>query len=212
MVNRNFPEFCTPQVSGHHVESLKNYALPDFILSLVAKECHSDLAKRGRTDKKLHSMNEESLELLYKIFVKCDKNKSGQYARYRFYAYVASMYYKCEVLINEFLPGKSGNNYKVPVAVKSNGMYISVAVNKDAGNQVNKRDTTKFYHMVDDIKNGEQGTMLTDAIYASSVGFKGESLVEIGRLSAARNNDDPENKLNFQTACFENDIYSIAQC
>jgi hypothetical protein len=161
------------------VESLKNYALPDFILSLVAKECDSDLAKRGRTDKKLHSMNEESLELLYRVFVKCDKNKSGQYARYRFYAYVASMYYKCEVLINEILPGK---------------------------------DTAKFYHMVDDIKNGEQGTMLTDAIYASSVGFKRESLIEIERLSVARNNDDPENKLNFKTAYFENDIYSTAQC
>ena len=122
------------------------------------------------------------------------------------------MYYKCEVLINEILPGKSGNNYKVPVAVKNNGMYISVAVNKDTGKQVNRRDTTKFYHMVDDIKNGEQGTMLTDAIYASSVGFKGESLVEIERLSVARNNDDPENKLNFKTAYFENDIYSITQC
>ena len=208
MVNSNFPEFCTPQV-GHHVESLKNYALPDFILALVAKECNSDLAERGRIDKKLHSMNKESIELLYRIFVKCDKNESGQYARYRFYAYVASMYYKCEVLINEMLPGKSGKNYKVPVAVKNNGMYISVAVNKDTGNQVNKRDTTKFYHMVDDIKNGEQGTMLTDAIYASSVGFKGEALVELERLDATRTNN-PENKLNFKMAYFENDIYSAA--
>ena len=60
-------------------------------------------------------------------------------------------------------------------------------------------------------KNGEQGTMLIDAIYASSVGFKGESLVEIEMLSTARNNDDPENKLNFKTAYFENDIYSITQ-
>ena len=207
MTNSNFPEFCTPQV-GHHVESLKNYALPDFILALVAKECKSDLAERGRIDKKLNSMNEESIELLYKIFVKCDKNESGQYALYRFYAYVASMYYKCEVLINETIPGKSGKNYKVPVAVKNNGMYISVAVNKDTGKQVNKRDTTKFYNMVDDIKNGEQGTMLTDAIYASSVGFKGEALVELDRLSAARIND-PENKLDFKTAYFENNIYSV---
>ena len=208
MVNSNFPEFCTPQV-GPHVESLKNYALPDFILALVAKECKSDLAERGRIDKKLHSMNEKSIELLYKIFVKCDKNESGQYALYRFYAYVASMYYKSEVLINEIMPGKSGKNYKIPVAVKSNGMYISVAVNKDTGKQVNKRDTTKFYNMVDDIKNGEQGTMLIDAIYASSVGFKGEALVELERLSSARIND-PENKLDFKTAYFENNIYSAA--
>ena len=207
MVNSNFPEFCTPQV-GYHVESLKNYALPDFILALVAKECDSDLAERGRIDKKLQSMNEESIELLYRIFVKCDKNESGQYARYRFYAYVASMYHKCEVLINEVLPGKSGNSYKVPVAVKNNGMYVSVAVNKDTGKQVNKRDATKFFNMVDDIKNGEQGTMLTDAIYASSVGFKGESLVELERLGTARINNT-ENKLNFKTAYFENDIYSI---
>ena len=208
MVNSNFPEFCTPQV-GHHVESLKNYALPDFILALVAKECNSDLAERGRIDKKLQSMNEESIDLLYKIFVKCDKNESGQYALYRFYAYVASMYYKCEVLINEVLPGKSGNNYKVPVAVKSNGMYVSVAVNKDTGKQVNKRDTTKFYNMVYDIKNGEQGTMLYDAIYASSVGFNGDALVELERLRATRV-EDSEDKLNFKTTNFENNIYSAA--
>ena len=208
MVNSNFPEFCTHQV-GHHVESLKNYALPDFILAFVAKECNSDLAERGRIDKKLQSMNEESIDLLYKIFVKCDKNESGQYALYRFYAYVASMYYKCEVLINEVLPGKSGNNYKVPVAVKSNGMYVSVAVNKDTGKQVNKRDTTKFYNMVYDIKNGEQGTMLYDAIYASSVGFNGDALVELERLRATRV-EDSEDKLNFKTANFENNIYFAA--
>lgn len=207
MVNSNFPEFCTPQ-GGHYVESLKNYALPDFILALVAKECNSDLAERGRIDKKLNSMNEESIELLYRIFVKCDKNESGQYALYRFYAYVASMYYKCEVLINEILPGKSGKNYIVPVAVKNNGMYISVAVNKDTGNQVSKRNITKFYNMVDDIKNGEQGTMLTDVIYASSVGFKSEALVELDRLSAARIND-LENKLYFKTSYFKNNIYSV---
>ena len=140
MVNSNCPEFCTPQV-GNHLESLKNYVLPDFILSLFAKECKSDLAERGRIDKKLHSMNEESIDLLYRIFVKCDKNESGQYALYRFYAYVASMYYKSEVLINKIMSGRSGKNYKVPVAVKSNGIYVSVVVNKDTGKQVNKRDT-----------------------------------------------------------------------
>ena len=208
MANSNFPEFCTLQV-GNHLESLKNYALPDFILALVAKECNSDLAERGRIDKKLHSMNKESIELLYRIFVKCDKNESGQYARYRFYAYVASMYYKCEVLINETMPGRSGRNYKIPVAVKSNGMYISIAASKDTGKQINTRDATKFYNMVDDIKNGEQGTMITDAVYASSVGFNGEALVELERLSEASTSDS-ENKLNFKTANFENNIYSVA--
>ena len=207
MVNSNFPEFCSPQV-GNHLESLKNYALPDFILALVAKECKSDLAERGRTEKKLNSMNEESIDLLYKIFVKCDKNESGQYALYRFYAYVASMYHKCEVLINENISGKSGKNYKIPVAVKSNGMYISIAVNKDTGKQVNKRDAAKFYNMADDIKKGEHGSMLYDAVYASSVGFNGDALVELERLNEARDNDS-ENKLNFKTAYFENDIYSI---
>ena len=141
--------------------------------------------------------------------MKCDKNESGQYALYRFYAYVASMYYKSEVLINEILPGRSGKNYKVPVAVKSNGMYVSVAVNKDTGKQVNKRDTTKFYNMVDDIKNGEHGALLTNAVYSSSVGFKMEALAELERLKATRG-DNPENKLNFKTVNFENNIYSAA--
>ena len=86
-------------------------------------------------------------------------------------------------------------------------MYVSVAVNKDTGKQVNKRDATKFYNMVDDIKNGEYGALLTDVVYASSVGFKTEALAELERLRATRG-DNPENKLNFKTANFENNIYS----
>ena len=207
MVQGNFPDFGIPEV-GHKMESLKNYALPDFILKLIAKECKSDLAEKGRTDKKLCSMNEESIDLMYKIFVKCDKNKSGRYAQYRFYAYVASMYYKCEVLIDEFLSGKSGKNYKIPIAIKNNGMYISIAVSKDLGKPINKKDAIKFCEMVDDIKKGEHGTMLTDVIYASSVGFNGASLLEIDKLWTIRD-DDHENKLNFKAANFENNIYSI---
>ena len=190
------------------MESLKNYALPDFILKLVAEECKSDLAERGRTDKKLYSMNDESIDMMYQIFVKCVKNESGRYAQYRFYAYVASMYYKCEVLIDEIVSGKSGKDYKIPVAIKNNGMYISVAVSKDLGKPVNKKDAIKFYKMVDDIKKGEHETMLTNAIYASSVGFNVESLLEIKKLWTTRD-DDPENKLNFKAVNFENNIYSI---
>ena len=62
---------------------------------------------------------------------------------------------------------------------KNNGMYIAVAYNKATGNPVNKKETTRFYDMVDDIKKGDHGTMLTDAIYGSSVGFRGDALVEL---------------------------------
>ena len=61
--------------------------------------------------------------------------------------------------------------------------------------------------MADDIKKGEHGTMLYDAVYASSVGFNRDALVELERLSEERV-DDSENKLNFKAAYFENDIYS----
>ena len=73
---------------------------------------------------------------------------------------------------------------------------------------MNKRDAIKFYKMVDDIKKGEHGTMLTDAVYASSVGFNGASLLEVDRLWTLKDNDY-ENKLNFKAANFENNIYSI---
>ena len=210
MVNKGFPKFGMSQ-SGAYVAALKNYNLPDFILELVAKDCKSELLERGRIDDRLQSMNDDALELLHRVFVNCEEDESGKYANFRFFAYVSSMYHKCEVLINDTIPGKSGKNHKVPVAVKNNGMYISVAINKATGKQVNKRDATKFYNMVDDIKNGEHGTMLTDAIYGSSVGFKGEALVELERLSKARTND-PENKLDFKTASFENNIYSVNKC
>ena len=90
-------------------------------------------------------------------------------------------------------------------------MYISLAHNKATGNPVNKKETDRFYEMVDDIKKGDHGTMLTDAVYGSSVGFRTDALTALKELSNSRDND-PENKLEFKTANFENNIYSVTKC
>ncbi len=210
MVNKGFPKFGMSQ-AGSFVAALKNYNLPDFILVLIAKECKSELLERGRIDDRLQSMNDDALHLLHKIFVDCEEDDAGKFAQYRFFAYVSSMYHKCEVLVNESIPGATGKNHKILVAVKNNGMYISVAHNKATGNPVNKKETNRFYEMVDDIKKGDHGTMLTDAVYGSSVGFRTDALVELKELSKSRDND-PENKLDFKTANFENNIYSVTKC
>ena len=210
MVNKGFPKFGMSQ-AGSFVAALKNYNLPDFILVLIAKECKSELLERGRIDDRLQSMNDDALHLLHKVFVDCEEDDAGKYAQYRFFAYVSSMYHKCEVLVNETIPGASGKNHKILVAVKNNGMYISVAHNKATGNPVNKKETNRFYDMVDDIKKGDHGTMLTDAVYGSSVGFRADALVALKELSESRDND-PENKLDFKTANFENNIYSVTKC
>ena len=210
MVNKGFPKFGMSQ-AGSFVAALKNYNLPDFILVLIAKECKSELLERGRIDDRLQSMNDDALHLLHKIFVDCEEDDAGKFAQYRFFAYVSSMYHKCEVLVNETIPGQTGKNHKILVAVKNNGMYISVAQNKATGNPVNKKETNRFYEMVDDIKRGDHGTMLTDAVYGSSVGFRPDALLELKELSKSRDND-PENKLDFKTANFENNIYSVTKC
>jgi hypothetical protein len=210
MVNKGFPKFGMSQ-AGSFVAALKNYNLPDFILVLIAKECKSELLERGRIDDRLQSMNDDALHLLHKVFVDCEEDDAGKYAQYRFFAYVSSMYHKCEVLVNETIPGATGKNHKILVAVKNNGMYISVAHNKATGNPVNKKETDRFYDMVDDIKKGDHGTMLTDAVYGSSVGFRIDALVALKELSKSRDND-PENKLDFKTANFENNIYSVTKC
>jgi len=210
LVKKGFPSFGITQ-SGAFVAALKNYNLPDFVLALVATECNSDLLERGRIDDRLASMNDNALELLHRVFVECEEDQDGKYAQYRFFAYVSSMYHKCEILISETIPGKSGKNHKIPIAVKLNGMYIAVGFNKSKGNAVSKKDITKFYEIVNDVKDGEHGTQLVDAIFGSSAGFKGEAVVELENLSKARG-DDIENKLNFKTANFENRIYSVTKC
>ena len=121
------------------------------------------------------------------------------------------MYHKCEVLINDTIPGKSNKNHKIPIAVKNNGMYVAVGFNKSKGHAVSKKDVVKFYDIVTDLKNGEHGTQLIDAIFGSSSGFKGEAIVELENLSKTVESDD-ENKLNFKTANFENRIYSVTKC
>ena len=168
MVKKGFPNFGMSQ-AGAFVTALKNYNLPDFVLKLIAKEANSDLLERGRISDRLQSMNDKALGLLNSIFVECEEDEKGKYAQYRFFAYVSSMYHKCEILVNEPIPGKSGKNHKIPVAVKSNGMYISVAFNKATGNPINKKNVTNFYEIADDVKNGIHGTQLTDAIYGLSL-------------------------------------------
>ena len=210
MVNKGFPKFGMSQ-AGAYVTALKNYNLPDFILKLVAKDTNSELLERGRIDDRLQSMNDQALELLNRIFVDCQEDEKGKFAQYRFFAYVSSMYHKCEVLVNDAIPGKSGKEHKVPISIKSNGMYMAIAFNKGIGNSINKKDVTKFYKIADDIKSGEHGTQLIDAIYGSSVGFKVDALTELENLSKSRK-DDAENKLEFKTANFENRIYSVVKC
>ena len=210
MANKGFPSFGMSQ-AGAYVTALKNYNLPDFILKLVAKDTNSELLERGRISDRLQSMNDKALELLNEIFVECKDDEKGKFAQYRFFAYVSSMYHKCEILVNETIPGKSGKNHKIPVAVKSNGMYIAIAFNKAIGTPVNKKYLTNFYEISDDVKNGIHGTQLTDAIYGSSVGFRGDALVELETLSKSRK-QNPEDKLEFKTANFENRIYSVTKC
>tara|TARA_B110000014_G_scaffold153988_1_gene107829 strand:- start:147 stop:617 length:471 start_codon:yes stop_codon:yes gene_type:complete len=156
-------------------------------------------------------MNDIALELLNKIFVECEEDLKGKYAQYRFFAYVSSMYHKCEVLVNESIPGKSGKEHKIPIAIKSNGMYMAIAFNKATGNPINKKDVEKFYQISDDVKSGEHGTQLIDSIYGSSVGFRVDALTELEHLSKSRKGD-AENKLEFKTANFENRIYSVVKC
>jgi len=210
LVKKGFPSFGIT-LSGAFVAALKNYNLPDFILTLVAKDSNSDLLKRGRIDDRLTSMNDASLELLHRVFVDCDEDKAGKYGQFRFYSYVSSMYHKSEILINDTIPGKTGKNHKIPIAVKMNGMYIAIGFNKARGGSVTKKDVNKFFLIATDVKNGEHGTQLIDAVLGSSVGFKGEAIVELENLSKT-GQKDPGNKLNFKTANFENRIYSVTKC
>jgi len=121
------------------------------------------------------------------------------------------MFHKCKILLNEKIPGASSKVHKVTVAVKKNGMYIAVRFNKSTGGPTSKKEAIKFYEIVDDIKKGEHGNLLTDGIFGSSVGFDGEALVNLEKLSKSRKKD-PENKIDFKTASFENRIYSVTKC
>jgi len=206
----NFPTFGASK-TGTYVSTLKNYNLPPFILERIATDCKSELIKKGRIEERLQSMNDSALELLHSVFVDCAEDSDGVYANYRFFAYISSMFHKCEILLNEKIPGSSGKIHKVPIAVKNNGMYIAVGQNKSTGVPISKREAVKFYEMVDDIKKGEHGNQLSEGICGSSVGFDGEALVTLEKLSKSRKKD-PQNKIDFKTASFENRIYSVTKC
>lgn len=210
MVNKGFPQFGITQES-EHITALRNYNLPDLILRLVAKQCKSGLQTNGRVDDRLQSMNVESLETLYRVFVNCESDDAGKFATYRFYAYISSTHHKCEVMINESIPGKSNKNHKIPIAVKSNGVYIAIAFNRAIGRPVSKADMARMYEISYDIKRGDHGTQLGESTYCSSVGFKEEALTEIARISKIRGKS-LDGAIAFRVANFENNIYSTISC
>ena len=205
MTNKGFPEFSRMQDNAH-VEILKNYTIPDFVLKMIAKKCDSGFAEKGRYHAKLESMNDKSIEILYDIFVQYKNDDAGKFIQYRFYTYISSLYPKHEILINESIQGVE-KNHKVEVAVKSNGSLVAIAENKPTGNAINKKDITKFFDVITDVKDGEYGTTLSDAIYCSSVGFRPDALVELESLKESRG-IDPENIIHFKTVNFDENMYS----
>jgi len=205
LVNQGFPQFSRMQDNAH-VEILKNYTIPDFVLKIIAKTYDSGFAEKGRYHAKLESMNDTSIKLLHDIFVKYKNDNAGKFTQYRFYTYVSSMYPKCEILINESIQGLQ-KKHKVAVAVKSGGSLVAIAENKPTGNSINKKDIVKFFDVITDAKGGEYGTTLSDAIYCSSVGFRPDALVELESLKESRCIDS-ENIIHFKTVNFEDNMYS----
>jgi len=51
-----------------------------------------------------------ALELLHRVFIDCEEDTEGKHAQYRFFAYVSSMYHKCEMMINEQYLENLGKN------------------------------------------------------------------------------------------------------
>ena len=206
MVNQGFPRFSRMQDNAH-IEILKNYTIPDFVLKMIAKTCDSGFAEKGRYHAKLESMNDKSIEILYDIFVQYKNDDAGKFIQYRFYTYISSLYPKHEILINESIQGVE-KNHKVEVAVKSSGSLVAIAENKTTGNIINKKDITRFFDVINDVKNGEYGTTLSDAICCSSVGFRHDSLIELESLKKSMD-VDPENIIHFKTVNFEDNMYCI---
>ena len=192
-----------------HVEILKNYTIPDFVLKIIAKTYDSGFAEKGRYHAKLESMNDTSIKLLHDIFVKYKNDNAGKFTQYRFYTYVSSMYPKCEILINESIQGLQ-KKHKVAVAVKSGGSLVAIAENKPTGNPINKKDVTKFFDVITDVKDGEYGITLSDSIYCSSVGFRPDALVELESLKESRG-VDLENIIHFKTVSFEDNMYNTVK-
>ena len=202
MVNKGFPQFSRMQDTAY-IEILKNYNLPDFILEIIAKQCNSPLTPKGRLYLKLQSMNDKSLELLYKIFVKCENDNAGKFAEYRFFTYLSSLYPKCDVLINETISGVK-NNYTIPIIIKENQMYLALGITKS---RYRKKDITNFFEMISDIKKSEYGTFLSDVIFCSSTKFGSDAIATMQSLNEPMKSD--ENKVHFKMIYFENDMYVI---
>lgn len=153
------------------VSQLSNYNLPHFVLEKVASKCCSELARKGKITTILDSMNEPALALLHKIFVQCEDDADGEFSDYRFAVFVSSRIHS-KIMFDQPVTGKSGNVYKVRVAVFGDQGLTAVGENKSNGEKVSVDELRQFNEMVKDIAKSQDGQNLLYAFYGSSTGYE----------------------------------------
>jgi hypothetical protein len=152
------------------VSQLANYTLPQFVLEKVASRCGSHLARKGKIKTILDGMNESALELLYKIFIKCEDDEQGEFSDFRFGVFLSTRLHS-KVAFDQAVTGKSGKIYKVKVAVFGDQGMIAVGQNKSTGGKVSIDELKEFNEMIMDVSRSIDGINLLYAFYCSSLGY-----------------------------------------
>ncbi|MEM2760239.1 MAG: hypothetical protein QXU32_07970 [Nitrososphaerales archaeon] len=159
-----------PLEKARLVAQLANYNLPHFVLERIASRCGSGLVKKGKITTILDSMNEPALQLLHRVFVKCEDDEKGEFADYRFAVFIASKF-SSKISFDQSIAGKSGKFYKVKVAVYGDQGLIAVGENKSTGGRVSIDELRHFNAMVNDLSKSAECQNLLYAFYCSAVGY-----------------------------------------
>ncbi len=160
-----------PVDKANLVSELSNYNLPYFVLAKVAKECNSELIKKGKIATVLNTMNESAITLLHKIFVQCEDDKEGEFSDYRFAVFMSSKF-GAGITFDQTLKGKSGVDYMVKIACYSSQGLIAIGENKRKGQKASLSELAQFNEMVIDLSASSNGQQLLHAFYGSSVGYE----------------------------------------
>lgn len=171
------------------IAHLSKYNLPAFMLERIARQCNSELIKKGKITSILGSMNDASLELLHKIFVQCEDDPAGEFSDCRFCVYISSRIHST-LAFNHHITGKSKTVHMVKVAVFGEQGLVAVGENKTNGERVSSDELLHFSAMVKDICQSKDAQTLLYAFYGSSVGY------EEGAISAFADNVKHSNPTN----------------
>jgi hypothetical protein len=155
---------------------LEDYKIPVPILEYVAQKTRSPIEVKGSFRKIYESMNDEALELLYRVFVKREVDRAGRFLELRLADFIMKKHKDIsKVDFRKKLVGASKAIHEIDVVGYNEKEDVKV-IGECKTRASTKDHITKWFKEVEDLLRGDYGETLGYAYFMSLGGYTEDAI------------------------------------